>query len=65
MGSFSIWHWMILLIISFIFVLPFWRITKRTGNPPIMSLMLFVPLLNVIFIFYLAFGQWPALDRRQ
>lgn len=53
-----------MLVFFALFVWPFWRITKRTGNPPIMSLMLFVPVLNLIFIFYLAFGRWPALESR-
>lgn len=64
MDSFSIWHWIIVLVICLVFVWPFWRITRRTGNPPIMSLMLFVPVLNLIFIYYLAFGRWPALESR-
>lgn len=62
MGTLSIWHWLILVIFASLAVWPFWRITQRTGNPPVMSFMVLVPGLNILFIFYLALGRWPALD---
>ena len=41
-------------------VLPFWFICKRTGHHPALSFLSIVPLANVIFLFYLAFSNWPA-----
>jgi len=40
---------------------PLWRIVKRTGLPPVLSLLAFVPAANVIFVWVFAFMEWPAL----
>jgi len=40
---------------------PLWRIVKRTGLPPALSLLGFVPVANVVFIWVFAFMEWPAL----
>ena len=41
-------------------VIPFWRICKRLGHSPWLSLLVLVPLVNLIFIYWLAFGDWPS-----
>lgn len=51
------------LIFAVIAVVPFWRICNRVGHPPALSLLVVLPLINLIFIYYLAFGDWPA-DRK-
>ncbi len=48
------------LVAVFIGVVPFWRICKRVGHSPWASLLVMVPLLNIIFIYWLAFGRWPS-----
>lgn len=60
MGSFSIWHWLIVLVWLAVIGVPFWRIVRRTGNPAALSLLIFVPLVNLVFLWWLAFGRWPA-----
>ena len=62
MSAFSIWHWIILLFWIGIFGVPFWRIVGRTGNSPALSPLLLVPLVNIVFLWWLAFGKWPAID---
>lgn len=62
MAGFSIWHWIILLIVGFFAVWPLWRIIKRTGNPPALALLFFVPFANLALIWFLALGRWPAVD---
>jgi hypothetical protein len=52
--------WLILLVIA---VVPFWRICKRVGHSPWLSLLVLLPLVNLVFIYYLAFSQWPAENR--
>ena len=42
---------------------PLWRIVKRTGLPPALSLLGFVPIANIIFIWVFAFTEWPALKQ--
>ena len=48
------------LIFAVIAVVPFWRICSRVGFSPWASLLVLVPLVNLIFIYYLAFSAWPA-----
>lgn len=48
------------LIFAVIAVAPFWRICKRVGYSPLLSLLILLPLINVIFIYYLAFSAWPS-----
>ena len=51
------------LIFAVIAVVPFWRMCSRVGYSPWASLLVLVPLVNLIFIYYLAFAAWPA-DRK-
>ncbi len=48
-------------VMALIAVIPFWRISARVGLSPWLSLLIVVPLANLIFIYYLAFGDWPAV----
>ena len=48
------------LIGTIIAIIPFWRICDRVGLSPWLSLLLFVPLANIIFVYYLAFADWPS-----
>jgi hypothetical protein len=58
-GSFSIWHWLIVIIWLVAFMVPAWRITKEAGFSGALSLLLLVPLVNVIAIWVFAFVKWP------
>jgi hypothetical protein len=42
-------------------VWPFWRICTRAGFPGALSLLMLVPIGNIILPFVLAFAEWPAL----
>lgn len=59
MGSFSIWHWLVLAIAWLIVGFPAWRIVARTGHHPALSLLFFVPLVNLAMLWFLALGAWP------
>jgi hypothetical protein len=48
------------LIFAVIAVVPFWRICNRIGHSPWLSLLILVPIVNLIFIYYIAFGDWPS-----
>ncbi|MBI9019642.1 MAG: hypothetical protein JEZ10_00095 [Verrucomicrobia bacterium] len=53
------------IILGILFtVFPFWNICKRVGLHPVLSILSLVPLANIAFLFYLAFAQWPSLDKR-
>lgn len=48
------------LIVAAIAVVPFWRLCARVGYSPWLSLLIVVPLVNLGFIYFLAFSQWPS-----
>jgi hypothetical protein len=60
MGSFSIAHWLVMILWLVIFVIPGWRIATKAGYPGALSLLLFVPLVNIIAIWVFAFSKWPV-----
>jgi hypothetical protein len=52
---FGVW-----LIGAIIGIIPFWRICTRVGYSPWLSLLIAIPLINIIFIYFLAFSDWPS-----
>jgi hypothetical protein len=41
-------------------VLPFWKIFGKAGFPPALSILILVPLANIIVLYYVAFAQWKT-----
>ena len=52
-----------MLVLGAIAVVPFWRLCTRVGFSGPLSLLVLVPLANLVFVYFLAFAEWPA-DRR-
>jgi hypothetical protein len=48
-----------LLIGLVVFIIPAWRITAKAGFPGALSLLLLIPLLNIVLIWIFAFSRWP------
>jgi len=46
-------------------ILPFWLICKKAGFHGAMSLLMLIPIGNIILPFMLAFMDWPALQGRE
>ena len=62
----SIWQLLALVIyplMIFILVLPFWRITAKAGYNPWLSLLTIIPVVNLIFLYFIAFSNWPSLRK--
>jgi hypothetical protein len=55
--------WMVL--VGVIAVLPFWKICQKAGFTPVLSLLMLIPFINLITIYYIAFTEWPALKGKQ
>ncbi len=53
----------IAVVVSVSIVVPYWKIFKKAGFAPALSLLMIVPLANVIMPFFLAFSEWPALKK--
>ena len=53
------------LIMTILVIIPAWRILRKAGFVPALSLALIVPLLGWFCVMIvLAFVQWPVLKRR-
>ncbi len=52
-----------MLIIASLLVWPFWRICSKAGYPGIMALLVFIPVINLIFLYWFAFADWPNLQK--
>lgn len=50
--------------ITVLTVLPFWVIFEKAGFPGALSLLMAVPGINLVVLFFFAFTQWPALRQR-
>jgi len=42
-------------------IIPFWKICSKAGFSGALSLLMLVPIANIILPFYIAFADWPAL----
>jgi len=52
-------HLTVIAILGLLVITPFWRIFKRAGFTPWLSLLMLVPLANFFALYYLAFARWP------
>lgn len=66
MEGFSIWHWLIVVMVVGIFVvLPAWmtvRILSKAGRSSLWCLVILVPVVNIVMVWAFAFARWPALE---
>lgn len=53
-------HWLWMLIVAVIIVVPVWKICKRAGYPGPLGLLILVPMLNIALLYFIAFSDWPA-----
>jgi hypothetical protein len=56
-----------ILLVGVIAVVPSWIILSKAGLSAPLALLVFVPIANLILLYYVAFTVWPALgtDRKQ
>src|SRR5215471_8323140 len=47
------------LIFLILFIVIYWRIFSKAGYNGALSLLLLIPIVNIIMLFVLAFGNWP------
>jgi hypothetical protein len=41
-----------------LFIIPFWRIFSRAGFPGVLAILMLIPLVNLIVLYYVAFSRW-------
>jgi hypothetical protein len=55
--AFLLWF----IIMGVIIIFPFWKIFEKAGFSGALSILMIIPIVNIVMIFYLAFSEWPAL----
>lgn len=58
-GNAGPWELIWFLVGALILVVPFWFIFKKAGFSPRLSLLMIVPLVNIVMLYYLALTPWP------
>ncbi len=48
-----------MLIFAALIVIPFWFIFTKAGYSKWLSLLMLVPIVNVIMLYFFAFSTWP------
>jgi len=49
------------MVISILVLIPFWFIFKKAGFSPFLSLLIFLPIINIIMLYFLAFAKWNVV----
>ncbi|WP_404362761.1 hypothetical protein [Marinobacter sp.] len=57
-------HWLWMLVIAILAVIPAWRICQRTGYPGWLGLLILIPLVNLGLLYFIAFSDWPVEKTR-
>ena len=58
-------HWLIFIIVVAVVLYPVGRILSRIGFSPLWSVLVFVPLVNLIALWVLASIDWPEQQVRR
>jgi hypothetical protein len=53
-----------MILMAVIIAIPVWRICSKAGYSGWLSLLILVPIANLILLYFLGFSDWP-LERRQ
>lgn len=59
------WQLIIFVIYVAVILFPFWKITAKAGYNGWLSLLMIFPLANLIYLYFLAFSDWPSLQAKQ
>ena len=59
MTGFGPAHWLFFVAMVVVVLYPIGRILGRLGLSPFWSLLVFVPVVNLISLWVLAFSEWP------
>ena len=59
MGTFSVWHWIIVVVYLFVLMFPTAKILKKAGYSGWWCVLAVIPVVNLIFLWVFAFIAWP------
>jgi uncharacterized membrane protein YhaH (DUF805 family) len=60
-GGITITQLLITVVILVVMLFPWWKIYSKAGYSGWLALLMFVPLVNIGMLFFLALADWPAL----
>ena len=46
-------------------IVPFWFIFRKAGYSQWLGLLMVVPIVNLVMLYFLAFSDWPRLGERE
>ena len=58
-GLWALW----MMAMTVVVILPFWFIFPMAGYSKWLTLLMLVPLVNVILLYFLAFAKWPGVAK--
>jgi uncharacterized membrane protein YhaH (DUF805 family) len=61
MDSFSVWHWVVVLALALVWLVPAAKILAKAGYSGWWCVLLLVPVINIVAYWAFAFAQWPRL----
>lgn len=64
MAGYGLGHWVVFALMAAVVLYPIGRILGRIGVSPFWSILAFIPLVNLIALWVLAFVDWPVKDRK-
>ncbi len=53
------------LLISIVVLIPYWFIFKKAGFSPLLALLIFLPVINIFLLYFLAFSRWNVVPVAQ
>ena len=60
MNGIKVFVWTCMIVgYAIFFILLFWRIFKKAGFTPWLSLLMAIPFVNAVMFYVLAFVPWP------
>jgi hypothetical protein len=57
-GLFQPLHLLLIAVLAFAVFLPYWQIFKKAGFSPWLSLLMLIPFVDLVALYYLAFAKW-------
>jgi hypothetical protein len=53
------------VVMSIIMLIPYFFIFKKAGFSPFLALLMFVPIINIAVLYFLAFSRWNVVPAAQ
>ncbi len=63
MSGTSMWPFgpLMMLVFAALIIVPFWFIFRKAGYSQWLGVLMVVPIVNLVMLYFLAFSDWPRL----